>query len=132
MELADDFHDPFFARLSFEFGDGEDVDVYSGGLDLGIRLLSSELFATKFDLDAAAGFMISELHVKDSDFGSFDSAVGLRAEVGAHLSLSERCRLDASVDFRDISYKWSGDIVSGDWRALTHTVALFLGISWRF
>lgn len=132
MELASDFHDPFFARVSFEFGVGEDVEVFSGGLDLGIRLLSSELFAMKFDVDAAAGFMISELRVDISDFGGFNSAVGLRGGMGSHLALSERFSLDVSVNFRDISYEWSGDIVSGDHRALIHAVDLVFGITWRF
>jgi len=131
-ELTYDFYDPFFARLAGEFGYGKDVDIVSGDIDFGMRLLSTELFSTGFELNVDAGLIFSQLQVKVTDFGSFDPGAGFRVGLGAHFDLSESLRLDVSADFRDISYKWSGTVVTGDRDARTQTVAVLLGFSVRF
>lgn len=131
-ECGLEFYDPLFAQLSFEYGYGKEVQFLSGDLDLGVHLLSTELFSCQFELDAEAGLMVSQLRATVSDFGSFDTGVGFRAGIEAHLYLSERLTLDALVDYRNLSYAWSGVVVSGDRDARTSTVGLFVGLSWRF
>jgi len=132
LESRVDILDPLFAGISFEYLTGKDVSVYSGELDLGLRLLSTEILSTDLDIDVEAGVMISKLKVDLSGFGSFDNGIGFRAGAAARLALSERVWLDATIDFRTVSFDWSATVITGDRTARLQSVAILAGVSFRF
>jgi len=132
VEWAGELDDAMFLQVSLELGVGKQVESYSGELDLGIHLLSTDLLACRFDLDAEAGILLSKIQVNTPGFGTFDLGWGLRAGLDGHLWVSERMSLDAAVDFRVISYPWSGTVLSGNRSAQTLTAGLLLGVSVRF
>jgi hypothetical protein len=132
VEWAGEVDESFFVQASFEFGRGKEVDSVSGELDLGVHVLSTELASCRFDLDVEAGLLVSKFWVTVPAFGTFDLGWGLRMALDSHLWLCESVSLDASVDFRVISYPWSGTVLSGNRSAQTLTAGLLLGVSVRF
>ena len=84
------------------------------------------------DLDVEAGLIYSKLRVTVSDFGSFDPGLGFRAGVAARAGLTDRWALEASVDYRGVSYDWGGSVLSGDHQARLRTAALQLGLALKF
>ena len=132
LESRFDFLDPLFGGVSFELLTGKEISVFSGEFDLGVRLLSTEILSTRLDVELEAGLLYSKLQVDRSGFGSFDGGIGFRAGIGARLALSESFWLDASIDFRSVSYDWSGTVISGDREARLRSAALLAGLSFRF
>lgn len=132
LELGFDLADPVFVQAAFEYAGGGDTTLYSGTLDAGAHLLSTELFGSRLTMDVEAGVLYSKLRVTLSDFGTFDPGVGFRAGATARAGLTDRWGLEASADYRDVTYPWGGSVLSGDHRARLRTAALMLGVSLRF
>jgi hypothetical protein len=128
LSLSRDFSEPLYAQVGLEFAGGGGIRVYSGTLDLGARLFR----AGPVDVAAEAGLIYSELKVTESAFGDFDAGLGFRAGVRVSVGLGSRASLDATIDYRRISYDYAEPIVSGDRQARLQTVGLLLGASLKF
>lgn len=132
LEWGAEIDDPWFVQASLELAEGKDLRSLSGELDLGVHLLSTEFLSCPFDLDATAGFVLSKLWVTLPGFGAFDLGFGGRAGLDARLHLTDQFSLDASIDFRFVSYPWSGVVISGDRSARTLAAGILFGVSLHF
>jgi hypothetical protein len=128
LSLSREIMDPLYAQLGLEYAGGGGIRVYSGTLDLGAHLFR----AGPVDVAAEAGLIYSDLKVTESAFGDFDAGLGFRAGVRVRVGIGPRASLDATVDYRRITYDYAEPIVSGDRAARLQTVGLLLGASLRF
>jgi hypothetical protein len=124
--------DPVFVELSGEYALGKDASITTFGADAGVRFYRGSMLVGDGELRAQAGVLLSSLKVDDSDFGDFDSGVGFRAGLSASVDLTPYLSLDVSLQYRSVSYDWSGTVLSGDTQAKASGVAALLGISLRF
>lgn len=97
-----------------------------------IRLLLLPALLVASAAAVEAGLIYSDLRVTESAFGSFDAGLGFRSGVRVGFPLGPQAGLDATVDYRRVSYDYSETIVSGDRQARLSTVGLLLGLSLRF
>jgi len=128
LSLSRDLTDRFYAQVGLEYGGGGGIRVYSGTLDVGAHLLH----LGSVDLAAEAGLLYSDLKTTESAFGSFDAGLGFRGGMRAQFAVGDRLSLDATVDYRRVSYDYSDPVVSGDRQARLQTVGLLIGASLRF
>lgn len=128
LSLSRDLTDRFYAQVGFEYAGGGGIRVYSGTFDVGAHLLH----LGSVDLAAEAGLLYSDLKITESAFGSFDAGLGFRGGVRAKVAVGDRLSLDATVDYRRVTYDYSDPVVSGDRQARLQTVGLLLGASLRF
>jgi hypothetical protein len=132
LSLACNVLDPIFFELSGEYAQGKDASITTFGIDLGARLYRGSLLLGEGEVRIQAGFLLSTLTVDEHNFGNFDMGTGYRAGISARAELTDHLSLDACVQYRSFTYKWSEDIISGDDKASAGGVAILLGITWRF
>lgn len=128
VSLAYDVVDPLYVQVGLEYAGGGGIRVYSGSLDVGARLFT----VGSVTVAAEAGLIYSDLSTTESSFGDFDAAIGFRGGVRVSVALTPRASLDATIDYRKISYDYADPVVSGDREARLSTVGLLLGASLRF
>lgn len=128
LSMSYEFLDPIYGQVGLEYAGGGGIRVYSGTIDVGARLFRTG----PLDVSAEAGLMYSELRITENAFGDFKEGLGFRGGVRASFHLAPQVALDATIDYRRISYDYSESLLSGDTQARLSTVGLLLGVSLKF
>jgi len=128
LSLSMDLFDPVYVQVGAEYAGGGGIRVYSGTLDVGARLFR----VGPVTVAAEAGLMYSDLKTTESAFGDFDAALGFRGGVRVGVELTPRASLDATIDYRKITYDYAEPVLSGDREARLSTVGLLIGASLKF
>jgi hypothetical protein len=132
VEIGAQLSDTFFAVTALEVGQGDEVQVLTGEIGLGYRMPAGQILSGDLALEAQLGVLLSSLDVETSNFGDFDLGIGVRLSGGAHLRMSEALWATLALDFREVDYDWSDDVVSGDQAARGRGLGVTAGLSLRF
>jgi hypothetical protein len=117
--------------LSGDYGSGKQLRILSGGVLFGPTWVFDD-DPLPFELRLSAGPSFGRLEVQESDFGNFKSAVGFEARLSAVSWLSRRLGLSLWADYRQMSFKYDGTILSGDSSAGGSMFAMGVGLLMRF
>jgi hypothetical protein len=124
--------DPVFVELSGEYAVGKDASIMTLGADVGVRLYHGPLLVRDAEVRLQAGVLISQLKVDVSGFGDFDLGMGFNVGLSASARLTPHFSLEASIEYRSLTYDYSGPILSGDRSAKAAGPAALLGFSLQF
>jgi hypothetical protein len=132
VSLALTVVDPIFVELSGEYAWGKDASIRTMGADVGVRFYRGPLLVGDGEARFQAGVMVSDLKVDIPDFGDFDVGTGFKVGLSASTRITRHLSLDASLEYRSVTYGRSGTILSGDHEARAAGPAALLGISVQF
>lgn len=132
VEVGAQLVDAFFAVMALEMGQGDEVQVLTGEVGVGYRTAAGKILSGDLALEAQLGVLVSSLDVETSNFGDFDPGIGVRLSAGAQLRVSESLWATLALDFREVDYDWSDDVVSGDQAAQGRGLGVTAGLSFRF
>jgi len=124
--------EPLFGRVTTEVAFGDDAVAITAALDVGLPLFRGNPGPARIDGEIFLGGMISRLEIDRSEFEDFKPGLGFHAGVTGRVSLSPGWSLDATVEYRRISYEWSGDRLEGDKDAAGSGAAATVGFTIRF
>ena len=103
-----------FLSAAVEFAPSKQIDMKSVFLSAGLATSLGERWGTAWDLEAAAGVLLSDLKVDESRFGDFDVAVGAFARVDLGTDLGKGWRTSLYLGMRWAEYDFQRTVVSGD------------------
>jgi hypothetical protein len=132
VSLALTLVDPIFVELSGEYASGKDASIRTMGVDVGVRFYRGPLLVGDGEARFQVGVLVSDLKVDIPDFGDFDMGTGFKVALSASTRITRHLSLDASLEFRSVTYDRSGTTLSGDREAKAAGPAALLGISVQF
>jgi hypothetical protein len=114
-----------------DYGVGKDLREETGGLLVGLTWELREQ-PWPIELQFSAGPLLGRLDVNLTGFGNFSSSAGFEARICAVSWLVDQVGLSFWADYRQISFKYSGAVLSGDRRTGGSAFAVGAGLLMRF
>lgn len=117
--------------LAADYAAAQDLHIVAGSVLIGRRFELGEE-KSSLSLRLAVGPLFGKLEADVDGFGDFKSAVGVEARIDLQSQINDTVGLGFWLSYRQISFKFDENVISGDSKAGGLGIAAGVGLLMRF